>query len=32
MKEATRMGVTLKTIGDEKEAVNNGEEKLSWSE
>ena len=26
MKEATRMGATLKTIGDEKEAVNNGEE------
>ena len=26
MKEATRMGGTLKTIGDEKEAVNNGEE------
>ena len=32
MKEATRMGVTLKTKGDEKEAVNNEEEKeLFWS-
>ena len=28
MKEATRMGVTLKTKGDEKEAVNNEEEEL----
>ena len=26
MKEATRIGVTLKTKGDEKEAVNNEEE------
>ena len=31
IKEATRMGVTLKTIGDEKEAVNNEEEELFWS-
>ena len=31
MKEATRMGVTLKTKGDEKEAVNNEEEELFWS-
>ena len=32
MKEATRMGATLKTKGDEKEAVNNEEEKeLFWS-
>ena len=31
MQEATRMGVTLKTKGDEKEAVNNEEEELfSW--
>ena len=30
MKEATRMGVTLKTKGDEKEAVNS-EEELFWS-
>ena len=30
MKEATRMGVTLKTKGDEKKAVNN-EEELFWS-
>ena len=28
MKEATRIGVTLKTKGDEKEAVNNEEEEL----
>ena len=28
MKEATRIGVTLKTKGDEKEAVNNEEEVL----
>ena len=31
MKEATRMGVTLKTKEDEKEDVNNEEEKLFWS-
>ena len=31
MKEATRMGVTLKTKGDEKEAVNNEKEELFWS-
>ena len=31
MKEATQIGVTLKTKGDEKEAVNNEEEKLFWS-
>ena len=31
MKEATRMGVTLKTKGDETEAVNNEEEELFWS-
>ena len=31
MKEATRMGVTLKTKEDEKEDVNNVEEKLFWS-
>ena len=30
MKEATQMGVTLKTTGDEKEAVNS-EEELFWS-
>ena len=28
MKEAMRIGVTLKTKGDEKEAVNNEEEEL----
>ena len=28
MKEATRMGVTLKTKEDDKEAVNNEEEEL----
>ena len=28
MKEATRMGVTLKTKGDEKEAVNNNKYSL----
>ena len=28
MKEATPMGVTLETKGDEKEAVNNKEEEL----
>ena len=35
MEEGTQMGVTfmqLKTQGDEEEAVNNGEEKLHWSE
>ena len=31
MKEATRIGVTLKTKGDEKEAVNSEEEELFWS-
>ena len=31
MKEDTRMGVTLKTKGDEKEGVNNEEEELFWS-
>ena len=31
IKEATRMGVTLKTKGDEKDAVNNEEEELLWS-
>ena len=31
MKEATRMGVTLKTKRDEKEAVNSEEEELFWS-
>ena len=31
MKGATRMGVTLKTKGDKKEAVNNEEEELFWS-
>ena len=31
LKEATRMGVTLKTKEDDKEAVNNEEEDLFWS-
>ena len=31
MKEAKRIGVTLKTKGDEKEDVNNEEEELFWA-
>ena len=31
MKEAKQMGVTLKTKGDKKEALNNEEEELFWS-